>query len=172
MNESQNQLSDKNQILIVLSPTFSNRLNKNDYPVSIEFIDLPVDVQKEVIDYFRSDEFIGYQVQDYVLNEIQINYDTYPKFNGIVDSITFNLYNEMLIVYLFVSLIQIQGKIYDTTHYEPVTFKDFDDTAKDMFWRASHSGPLIHKYGKYLGEDYGKYMIYLNYKRTNSYIIK
>jgi len=143
--DDQRIVHNRNHILIILSPTFSNKLNINNYPIEIEYGDLPNNVQQKVLEFFKSKEFIVDQTQNYALDEITAGNNTYPKFNTIINNIMFHLYNKMLLVYLYGILVEIPKDI--SKHYQPVTLKDYDDNAKEGFWKAIHSGPLTSEYG-------------------------
>lgn len=162
-------LSDKDKFIILLSPVFSNKLDKNDYPIEMEYGTLPIPVQQEVIEFLKSKEFTIKQVQNYVLSELQMDYNTYPKFNGIINDIEFEIAEKILIIHLYGELKEIFGK---QEKHQNISYKEFDDMVKDMFWRVSHSGPLTQEYGNYLGESNGRYMIYFNTKRIKTDIIR
>ncbi len=156
-------------MIIVLQPTFSNRFDKDDYPIEVEFGDLPSSVRKEVLEFFKSDEFITDQAQNYALNEITAGHLTYPEFDTIINKVVFNLHNKILYVYLYGTLVEVT-KEKDNLYYKPVTIKEYGENVKEGFHKASHSGPLTSKYGNHLGEDEGRYSIYLNYDRINSFL--
>ena len=71
MNYKQILKNDDN-VVVILEPTFSNKLDKNDYQIEIEYDKLPNNVKDEVINFFNSDEFIIDQAQNYAINEISI----------------------------------------------------------------------------------------------------
>jgi len=172
MNYKQILKNDDN-VVVILEPTFSNKLDKNDYQIEIEYDKLPNNVKDEVINFFNSDEFIIDQAQNYAINEITAgsSNSTYPRFNTIINDIEFKLENDVLLVYLYGTLIEILKDKQIKIRYQPVTLKIYNDNVKEGFYKASHSGPLTPEYGDYLGEFGGRYMIYLNYDRINSYIV-
>ena len=152
-------LRDGNHVLILLSPTFSSALDENNYPIEVEYGDLPNEVQSEVLEFFKSEEFIENQAQNYALNDITANSDTYPVINTVINYIIFDLKDKVLMVHLYGTLIETYAY---ATHYQPVTSKNYEDNVKDGFWKASHSGSLTF--------DDGKYVIFLNHNRIKSFI--
>lgn len=100
-------LHDGEEILIVLYPLFSNELDKDEYPILIEYTDLPIEVQNEVLQYFQSETFIEKWVLDYVTKKIAAADDTYPKFNTFIDNLDFKLYGDALEVSLYGTLVEV-----------------------------------------------------------------
>lgn len=158
----------------------SNIFDEDDYQIEIEYGDLPDYVQDEVIDFFNSDEFIVDQAQNYAFDQITAgtSNSTYPGFNTIINDVEFKLEGKVLLLYLYGTLTEIpKNKLVNYTgkqtivRHRPVTLKIYDDNVKEGFYKASHSGPLTAEYGNYLGEDDGRYMIYLNYDKINSYVL-
>ena len=49
MNDENQILKAGSVVLIILQPTFSSILDQNDYPVEVEYGDLPNDVQIETV---------------------------------------------------------------------------------------------------------------------------
>lgn len=130
--------------VIIICPSFSNKLDSNEYPIEVEYNRLPLPVQREVLQYFQSNEFIQSIVRDYVLQgDVQ------------VDSIEFRMVDDILCVYLYGTLLKL------------ISLDELTEGIKDGFHKASHSGPLVQHYGQYLGDNNGRYSIYLNYDRTN-----
>ena len=154
---------ENTQILIVLQPTFSNELDKEDYSIEVEYGDLQPEVQSEVLDYFESQDFIVDQVQEYVLKDIGCTEtDCYKKqlvYNGFVRTVQFELVGKILTVYVLAELILTHYPLHTTSK---LTLKDLTFQLKDGFWKASHSGPLTPEWGTYLGEAEPRYMIYLD----------
>lgn len=173
-------LRNGNNVVILLKPTFGNELDENDQQIEIEYGSLPNNVKDEVLDFFNSDEFLLDQAQDYALSQITANPSplTYPGFNTKINDIEFKLEDDVLLVYLYGTLVQIPPEELENfsgkqtiLRYQPVTSEIYKNNIKEGFYKASHSGPLTPEYGNYLGEFGERYMIYLNYDRINSYII-
>lgn len=55
----------------------------------MEYLDLPELVQHEVLDFFKSREFINEQTENYALSELNVNSNTYPIFNTTINKIIF-----------------------------------------------------------------------------------
>ena len=167
-------------LLITIQPTFSNRLNSQEYQIEMEYGDLPRPVQFEVLKYFKSPEFISEQVQDYVLHHLSASSDscyiTQPIYNGLVQSVEFKVIGKILSVYLTVKLysVPVNAVININSNHghqlmpnqtmictAPLTDSALLEQLEEGFYKASHSGPLIGHWGSYLGEQ-PRYMIYID----------
>jgi len=174
-----NILKHNDKILIILSPTFSNTSDKDDYPIELEYGDLSNYVQKEVLEFFKSDEFIRDQAEEYALKEITFlpkneSIQSIPIFDTHITNIKFYVDEGKLSVYLYGILIEVpyNKTSNNKTQYKPITLNDYEENTKEGFYKASHSGALTVKYGKYLGEYEKRYMIWLNSDRINVYSYK
>ena len=166
-------------LLIVFQPTFSNRLDSQNNP--IEYGDLPRPVQFELLKYFKSPEFLSNQVRDYVLHHLSASSEycfvTQPVYNGIIQFVEFKLIGRVLSVCLYCKLYSISPSAVINSQLNlgfqlmpnqtmictsPLTLTQLTEQIKEGFWKASHSGPLIQRWGQYLGEDEPRYMIYID----------
>jgi hypothetical protein len=164
-------LYDDDEIAIILQPTFSNKSDKNEWPIEIEYGSLPNYVKKEVIKFLQSDQFIIDQVEEYALNEMSEDiYKSQPVYNTRICDIRFEVINNILSVYLYGKLIKTNaGKSFI---YKDLTLNKYEEYSKEGFYKASHSGSLVQVKLKYLGDQgygTGRYSIYLNYDRITVY---
>lgn len=155
------------KISIELKPTFITEKKggdeDEDWTEIFDYSKLPVSVQEEVLQFMLSDEFIKGQVEEYVLESIQC------QFNGIVDDIKFYLENKTkLVVVIFATLTRIahEDSITRCGGIDIIRIPSIESYIRDGFHKASHSGPITQKYGEYLGEDKGKYLIRFDYDST------
>ena len=162
---------DENQhFLIVFQPTFSNTLDANENQIEIDYGYLPTKVQFEVIEYFKSPEFIQEHIRNYVLNDFTHRPDSIEsKYKGHLYSIDFKLVEKKLYVFLYCKLILIPFQVKVKNNY-PLTSSRLIELIKDGLHKSSHSGPLIVKWGNYLGDmninNQNRYMIYIDYRRV------
>jgi hypothetical protein len=189
------ELQAGDRVTVVLRPKFflvtetyydldyDDTYNEDDY---VEYGELSPPVQEEVLQYFQSPEFLRDQAEGYALNNIdeQKCYLTNPSYDTKIDEVSYELEDQTLLVNLYGHLEEVPSEIRakDTirlgsiipTHvpyecYAPVTMKTFEFAAKEGFGKASGDGPLTTKYGQYLGEAVGRYLINLDFHRTTTY---
>lgn len=176
-------LSNNDKFIMNINPTFL--LNPEDEDVDddyweegkLEFGELSIPVQREALNYFNSNKFIKDQIEDYVLKYIKIPSccaTTYPIFNGKILDISFSRNGDILNIKLLGILNEVPLREYMKEYVEKYssrklplekaypTREDLVEQIKEGLWKASYSGPLISKYGKYIGEDVGRYSIYVD----------
>lgn len=183
-------LSDNDEFIMTINPTFLLNLENEDYldddnweEYKLEFGELPISVQREALNYFNSNKFIRDQIEEYVLKYIQVPScctTTYPIFNGKILDISFSRNRDILNIKLLGILKELPLKEYIKEYIEkynnhlkkqPIdkhnpTRKDLMFQIKEGLGKASNSGPLISKYGRYIGEDIGRYSIYVDRVKT------
>jgi len=152
----------------------------------VEYGDLPLPVQEEVVEYLTSDEFIqSDRIETYVLKEItSLNYTNdaggpngptckilYPQYDINITNVNLYVRGKQLFVtvdgILVLTPLQEVIKREKGSHLmvckKQVTVDDVTEIILDGYHKASHSGALISEYGNYLGEFDNRYMVYFDY---------
>ena len=179
-------LQDGDTIYITLEATFAiNRdLDDDDEFREVEFEDIPPEVQKEVLVYLQSSDFIHRQAEDYATKEItaQNCFINYPAYDTRFDKIYFRVFDKTLQVTLEGTLVEVPPEVYkqnvlNSGALNPKTectswvhLSDYIDHIQDGFHKATHSGPLVSSFGQYIGDDPGRWAIYFDYKRITAYL--
>ena len=200
-----NIIRDQCRVKITLHPTFalmspspdppspvplhslldSYNYNDNDDDFKeVEYGDLPLPVQNEVIKYLESNDFLpSDNIKEYVLSDIGhtdsfsgANSSTcklsYPRYNINVTNMDLYVQGKQLFVVMdgILALTPVETVIKQKgitrsslCSWYDVTFEDVSETLMDGFHKTTHDGPLITEYGNYLGEDDGRYMLYFDY---------
>lgn len=152
---------DGDVICISLRPLFFVTVgnDSDDNIVEYSYCQLPKQVQAELASYFQSLYFIVNVVERYVLDEVKVNYDSYPICNVRVTGV--KLTSDGTDLYLEIKAILVET-IDTTAKYRQLDSKNLLELALDGFVKASNDGPLITSYGQYLGDHPGGYQVAFN----------
>jgi hypothetical protein len=173
VNDASQILDDGDCVIISLHPTFALMTQDDNDFMEVEYGTLPLAVQDEVLKYFISKDFIVGQAQGYALLDIRHDYgvQSYPVYDVDITDVKFDVSqgSNKLFVFLYGTLVLKQTRI-SRSGEQAVTLQDLEQSAKEGFAKASNDGPLTEEYGNYLGDNVGRYMIYLNHETTNVYM--
>ena len=131
--------------IITCHITFGDESTQS-YFDEFEFISLPPPVQKEVQDYFKSNDFIEL-MEEYVISDPS----SPSTYFGSVTSITLNVIEGALFVNVGIRL---------STRGSAILFSDFNYYVVDGLHKSSHEGEIV--YGRHLAKDYYLYFTYPN----------